>query len=48
MSPTEMENSLENQEIFFKHMIAMHPNILYYNIIYILHEKYNIEKIVNK
>ena len=48
MSPSEMENNLENHEIFFKHMIPMNPNISYYDIIYILHEKYNIEKIIYK
>ena len=48
ISPSEIENNEEYQEIFFKYILSIHPNILYYDIIYLLHEKYNTKKIVYK
>ena len=45
LTPSEIENNEEYQEIFFKYMLLIHPIISYYYIIYILHEKYNTKKV---
>ena len=45
LTPSEIENNEKCQEIFFKYMLSIHPIISYYDIIYILHEKYNTKKV---
>ena len=42
----EIENNSDTQKIIFKYMLTIHPLIGYYNIVLILHEKYNLTKIL--
>ena len=42
----EIEGDNQMQEIFFKYMNSIQPNLNYYNIALYLHEKYEVIKIV--
>ena len=48
MTSEDLENNLENQEIYFKYIHEIHPTIGYYDIALQLNEKYNINTILYK
>ena len=44
----DIENNLDYQEAYFKYMVSIHPSIGYYDIAFLLHEKYETKKIIYK
>ena len=46
MRKEEIDNDINIQEIFYKHIHSIQPNLQYYDIPLLLKEKYNCEKIV--